>query len=181
MKIMLFGVACVGTSTVGKLLAAQLGYKFFDFGQEVEAYFNSHITFLQEKWWTGHEYRKNTRVVLQKILAENADDFVIAMSPSGLMDFYWRIIQKDESLVTIVLRDRAENILKRLTFYDDYSEPMESPVNEDNEHHYLESIRADMEYFGRSFARAKYQHRIDGKGVAEVADALLALVTDREG
>ena len=37
-----------GMSTVGKLLAAQLGYKFFDFSQEVEAYFNSHITFCRE-------------------------------------------------------------------------------------------------------------------------------------
>ena len=177
MKIMLFGVACVGTSTVGELLADQLGYKFFDFSHEVEAHFNSHITFLREKWWTGHDYRKNTRVVLQKILAENADDFVIAMPPSGLKDFYWRIIQKDESLVTIVLRDRAVNILKRITFYDDYSQLMESPVNEENEHLYLEGIRADMEYFGRTFTRAKHQYRINGKSAIEVADALLDLVT----
>ena len=90
---------------------------------------------------------------MQKILGENADDFVIAMPPSGLKDFYWRIIQKDESLVTIVLRDQAVNILKRLTFYDDYSRLMESPVNEKNEHRYLEEIRADMEYFGRTFTR----------------------------
>ena len=88
MKIILVGVPCVGKSTVGRFLAQRVGYKFFDFDLEVEAYFNSHITFLKQRWWSEHTYRSNVRVVLEKILRENADDFVIAMSASGLMDFY---------------------------------------------------------------------------------------------
>ncbi len=86
-----------------------------------------------------------------RFLGENADDFVIAMPPSGLKDSYWRIIQKDASLVTIVLRDRAVNILKRLTFYDDYSQLMESPVNEENEHRFLprEKAGAMLVRFGK--------------------------------
>ena len=89
--------------------------------------------------------------MLQKILGENADDFVIAMPPSGLKDSYWRIIQKDASLVTIVLRDRAVNILNWITIYDDYSQIMESPVNEENEHRYLprEKGEAILVRFGK--------------------------------
>lgn len=36
MRIILVGVPCVGKSTIGKLLAEKLGYKFFDFDFEVE-------------------------------------------------------------------------------------------------------------------------------------------------
>ena len=36
MRIILVGVSCVGKSTIGKLLAEKLGYKFFDFDFEVE-------------------------------------------------------------------------------------------------------------------------------------------------
>lgn len=176
MKIILVGVPCVGKSTVGRFLAQRVGYKFFDFDLEVEAYFNSHITFLKQRWWSEHTYRSNVRVVLEKILRENADDFVIAMSASGLMDFYWRIIKTDEELVTIALRDKAENILKRLTFYDDYSRPMESAVNEENEHRYLSEIRQDIRYFGRTFSRAKIRYDIDGETAEEVAEALYELV-----
>ena len=39
MKIILVGVSCVGKSTVGRILADQVGYKFFDFDFEVEKYF----------------------------------------------------------------------------------------------------------------------------------------------
>ncbi len=40
MRIILVGVACVGKSTIGKLLAEIMGYKFFDFDIEVEERMN---------------------------------------------------------------------------------------------------------------------------------------------
>ena len=45
MKILLFGVSCVGKSTVGEILAKKLGYKYFDLDDEVydnEEYKQSH-------------------------------------------------------------------------------------------------------------------------------------------
>ena len=58
MKIILVGVSCVGKSTVGRILADQVGYKFFDFDFEVEKYFNSYITFLKRKWFSEYSYRR---------------------------------------------------------------------------------------------------------------------------
>ncbi|SNS88330.1 hypothetical protein SAMN05446037_102559 [Anaerovirgula multivorans] len=100
----------------------------------------------------------------------------IMPSPRGLMDNYWRIIKKDDSLITIALRDKAKNILKRITFYDDYSKPMESHVTKENEKYYLKDISLDIEYFGRSYKKAKIQKNIDGKSAFQVADELRDLL-----
>lgn len=178
MKIIIVGVSCVGKSTVGKILADQIGYKFFDFDFEVEKYFNSHITFLKREYPFERTYREKVSVVLSKILKENNDKFILAMPPSGLMDNYWRIIKKDDSLITIALRDKAKNILERITFYDDYSKPMESPVTKENEKYYLKGISLDIEYFGRSYKKAKIQKNIDGKNAFQVADELILLLAD---
>lgn len=172
MKIIIVGVSCVGKSTVSKLLADKVGYKFFDFDFEVEKYFDSHITFLKREYPFERTYREKVSIVLSKILKENNNNFILAMPPSGLMDNYWRIIKKDDRIITIALRDKAKNILERITFYDDYSKPMESPVTKENEKYYLKDIRLDMEYFGRSYKKAKIHKDIDGKSAFQVADEL---------
>jgi len=176
MKIIIVGISCVGKSTVGKILADKVGYKFFDFDFEVEKYFNSHITFLKREYPFERTFREKASVVLSKILKENNDNFVLAMTPSGLMDNYWKIIKKDDNLITIALKDKAKNILKRITFYDDYSKPMESPVTKENEKHYLKDISLDNEYYGRTYKKAKIQKNIDGKSALQVADELKDLL-----
>lgn len=176
MKIIIVGVSCVGKSTVGKILADKIGYKFYDFDFEVEKYFNSHITFLKREYPFERTYREKVSVVLSKILQENNDNFILAMPPSGLMGNYWRIIKKDDSLITIALRDKAKNILKRISFYDDYSKPMESPVTKENEKYYLKDLSLDIEYFGRSYKKAEFQKNIDRKSAFQVADELVELL-----
>ncbi|MEI3611557.1 shikimate kinase [Pseudogracilibacillus sp. SO30301A] len=176
MKIVLTGVSCVGKSTIGKMLADKVGYTFFDFDYEIENYFNHPISFLKREFLTEYNYRKEVRVVLSKILEENEDNFIIAMPPSGLMDFYWRIIKQDDSLVTVVLKDRAKNILQRIRFYDDHSNPIEVELSEESKRYYLREISLDIEYFGRTYSRATYQYRIDGKSASEAVDDLEALL-----
>lgn len=68
MKIIIVGVSCVGKSTVGRILADQVGYKFFDFDFEVEKYFNSHITLLKREYPFERTYREKVSIVLSKIL-----------------------------------------------------------------------------------------------------------------
>lgn len=176
MKIILTGVSCVGKSTIGKMFADKVGYSFFDFDYEVENYFKRPISFLKRDFLTEHSYRNKTRVVLSKILEENEDNFIIAMPPSGLMDYYWKIIKQDDSLVTVVLKDRAKNILQRIRFYDDNSNPIEVELSKESESYYLKEISLDIEHFGRTYNRANYQYRIDGKSASEVVDDLVALL-----
>ena len=176
MKIILVGVSCVGKSTIGKLLADKVGYKFFDFDFEIEKYFNNPISILKKNFITEHSFRQKVSIVLLKILKENDDNFIIAMPPSGLMNYYWNIIKKDERLVTIALRDRATNILKRIEFFDDYSKPIEMELTQENEKYYLKEISLDIEYFGRTYKKAKIQKYIDGKSALQVTDDLKKLL-----
>ncbi|MEI3611489.1 shikimate kinase [Pseudogracilibacillus sp. SO30301A] len=178
MKIVLTGVSCVGKSTIGKMLANKVGYTFFDFDYEIENYFNRpiSISFLKREFLTEYSYRKEVRVVLSKILEENEDNFIVAMPPSGLMDFYWRIIKQDDSLLTVVLKDRAKNILQRTRFYDDNSNPIEVELSKERERYYLKEISLDIEYFGRTYNRSNYQYRIAGKSASEAVDDLEALL-----
>lgn len=180
MKIIIVGVSCIGKSTVGKILADHLGYRFFDFDFEVERHFNSHITFLKQKYPRESTYRAKASVVLSKILSEQPDDFVMAMPPSGLMDHYWKIIKQDDSLVTVALWDEPENILKRITFYDDYSKPMVYEMTKERKKYYLKEIRLDIEYFGRSYKKAKIQVAIEGRSAQQVADELWELLLTRD-
>lgn len=180
MKIIITGISCVGKSTAGRILAEEIGYKFFDFDYEIEKYFNSYITALKRKYPIERTYREKASVVLSKILKENDDHFIIAMPPSGLMDYYWRIIKKDDRIITIALQDKAENILKRIAFYDEYSKPMESPVTKENEKHYLREIRLDNEYFGKSYKKAKIQYNIDGRDAFQTAYELRDMLFAKE-
>ena len=98
------------------------------------------------------------------------------MPPSGLMDYYWRIIRDYNNIVTIALKDKARNILKRIKFYDDYSKPIEMNISKEDEKYYLKEISLDNEYFGRTYRRAKIQYYINGKNALQVADDLKELL-----
>lgn len=172
MKLIITGVSCVGKSTVGKMLAEKLDHFFFDFDFEVEAYFNSHITFIKNECSSEKEYRKKAAEVLGHILNQNKKDFIIAMPPSGLKDYYWKLIKDDPDITTVVLRDRAANIVKRLTFYNDYSELDESPVTVHNKHLYEKEVSEDMKYFGFSFRKADIKFDINGRDPKGVVDEL---------
>ena len=43
MKVLLFGVSCVGKSTLGKLIADKLNISYFDLDDEIKAKYNTTI------------------------------------------------------------------------------------------------------------------------------------------
>ena len=85
MRVSLVGVSCVGTTTIGRILADRRGCPFFDLDEEVERHFGLSIERLQARFLTGYSYRKECAVVLEHIATANPD-CVIALPPSGLRD-----------------------------------------------------------------------------------------------
>jgi len=178
MKIFLVGVGCVGKSTIGKQFAKDTGYKFIDFDTEVENFFGRSIPELKKKFKTEYLYRKNISKVLSKIMKENEFELIIvALPPSGLCDWFWEIIKKSD-WVTIFLDDTAENILKRIVFYDYNSNIMKRTLTEKEKPLYLHEIEEDIKYFKQFYKKANYRIDIDGLDVVGSVEKLKNLVRD---
>jgi len=101
---------------------------------------------------------------------------VIAMPPGGLYQSYSAIINKHSDILTIALKDKAENILERLIFFDDESKPIYNVLSERNKPLYLRDIKKDIQYFSRTYRKAKMHFNLDGMTANEAAHALLKAI-----
>lgn len=176
MIILLIGVACVGKSSVGKKLAEDIGFTFFDLDLEIEKYYGDSISRLKAKALTPYSWRLEGKVVLDRILNRNKHgNIVVALPPSGLRDAYYRVIKKFLTAV-IVLHDAPENILKRVVFFDDDSRPIDVILDDHDKKYVLSEIKKDMTYYKRSYARARYHVDITGLDVAQTAAKISELL-----
>ncbi|MHA1974415.1 MAG: shikimate kinase [Candidatus Hodarchaeales archaeon] len=170
MRIFLTGVGCVGKTTIGAKVAELLyGYCFFDLDQEIEKFFGISIERLRNKFLTIHSYQIEAAKALVHVLNRpESKNSVIALSPSGLMGGFWRVVKKTKG-INIVLTDKPENILKRIKFYDIDSNPIEKQLTEKEKRLYLKEIKKDITYFRKSYDRADFQVNICGLDVAGAA------------
>ena len=104
-------------------------------------------------------FRQKAAVVLEKIIESNQDNYIVALPPSGFMEVYWKKFQMLNP-VTIMLTDRAKNIVQRLEFFDQYSKQLaKMDLTESEKIHYLREISLDLKYFGRFYSKANYRKR----------------------
>jgi shikimate kinase len=175
MIIYLVGISCVGKSTIGNLLAKKLNYTFFDLDLEVEKYYQKAIEIIQDECITMNEYRQKASMVLDKFLSKNGN-FVISGTPSGLKYSYFQVYKrhkKIKDLYSIVIVDKAENILNRLTFYDKDSKPMEVILDKTKKKRYLIEIKRDYNFFRLSYKRADLQLNIENVPLEEIPDLII--------
>lgn len=170
MRIVLVGVGCVGKTTIGRALAARLGWPFFDLDEEIEKHFGTSIERLQARFLTEYSYRKETSVVLKRILADS-HDCVVASVPSGLRDAHLRVVRQIDC-VAVVIEDTPENILERITFYDVDSRPITKQLTEKEQVLYRREIQKDITFFRKSYRRADLHAVIAGLD-AEASTSLI--------
>jgi shikimate kinase len=169
MRLFLTGVSCVGKTTVGAKLAALLGCPFFDLDQEIERFFAMPIEPLQEQFLTMYAFRQAAAKALTSLLhRDESRDAVIALSPSGLMAPYWRVVKRAGGRI-VVLRDDAKQILNRITFYDRNSIRIEKQLTEKEKALYLKEIQKDITYFNRTYKRADLSVDLSGLGPEQAA------------
>ena len=143
-KILITGVSCVGKSSIGRRLAEILNCAFCDLDVELERHFRMPISRLKALSLTGYSFRQKASRVLGRILQENRGGYlIVALPPSGLCDWYRKVIKKHGAIV-IALSDTAENILRRIVFYDDDSNRIEKVLDERGKALYLREIRKDI-------------------------------------
>ena len=179
MKVCLAGVSCVGKTAIGARLAERLACPFYDLDREIETHFGKPLAQLKRQARTAQLFRKRFASTVLAKLVEADGDFVMALPPSGLMDGLHAIL-KGGNCVVIVLEDSAENILSRITFYDDDSCPITKALTDHERACYLREIKADMKYFGRSFRKADMTVSIEGLDVEGSAAKLEHLLRDRQ-
>lgn len=154
MRILLTGIACVGKTTIGRSLASRLGYRFFDLDEEVEKFYKLSIERLQKRLRSMEEFRRKCAAVLAVLGTQRCtDDFVIALPPRGLMVPYLRVVRQLDAL-TIALKDKSENVLERVVFYDIDSKPIDTRLSAVEKRLCLRDIKADAAYFARSYKKA---------------------------
>jgi shikimate kinase len=160
LRVSLVGVSCVGTTTIGRILAERRGWPFFDLDDEIERHSGYPSSGFRPRFLTSYDYRKECAVVLERIATANPD-CVIALPPSGLRDAFLRVVRRVPG-VTAAVHDTPENILERITFYDIDSRRIEKRLTEEERILYLKEIKADISYFKRSYERADLQVTITG-------------------
>ena len=179
MKVFLVGISDVGKTTIGKELANKLGYKFFDLDKEIESYFNKSIEQIQSQFITDYSYRDHVSVVLKRIIEEKQNNnYIVALPPSGLRDCFLRVLKKEEKRIVIALHDKPENILKRITFYDDNSKKIEKKLTEREIKLYLREFKLDNTFFNRTYKRTDYHVDIDGISIEESVEKINSLLTN---
>ena len=163
MRIFLAGVSCVGKTTIGGQLAGLLDCRFCDLDIETERFFETSIERLRNRHLTSHDFRLAASQALKHVLSrEDSCNCVIALPPSGLLGGYWKVVNETRDATIVVLRDTPENILKRITFYDIDSRPLQKHLTDRERGLYLQEIERDIAYFNRSFRRAHVSVDITG-------------------
>lgn len=179
MKVFLAGMACVGKTATGAQLANLLQCKFIDLDAEIEAFFETPVERLQARFATAPAYRKEAARALSHVIArESGQPCVIALTPNGLKDHYWKVVKSAGGTV-LVLRDHPENILNRLTFFDEDSRPLQRALGEGERVYYLRAIKRDIRHYQSGYARADQIVDISGMGIKEAAFKLREVLLAR--
>lgn len=170
MKVFITGVSCVGKTTIGALVASRLGWRFFDVDQEIEQFFGTSLERLQNKFLTLYSFRKEAARALINVLARpDSRNCVVALPPSGLMAGYLQVVKKAGGTI-VVLTDRPENILVRITFYDIDSRPIEKRLTESDKAYYLREIKKDITYYRKSYDRSHLTVDVAGLSSEQAAE-----------
>ena len=175
MILYLIGISCVGKTTIGKLLADKIGFKFYDLDIEIQNYYNKPIERIQDECFSMNGYREKASIVLDSLFS-NETDSVIAGTPSGLKFAYLQVYKKHKvtkDLYSIYIKDSCENVLDRLTFYDKDSNPITENLDESKKGRYLKEMKADYNYFKDSYNRADFEVDINNISLNDIPSVII--------
>ena len=113
MKILLFGVSNVGKTTIGTMLAKQLGYSYYDLDEEIKKEFQ--ITLEEFVHTENLRWRDQKRGRIIKKILTHEENMVFVISPISYTDNFGKRIIEDD-ILPIELVDTPANIFGRLVF-----------------------------------------------------------------
>lgn len=146
MKVLLFGVTCVGKTTVGEALSKRLGWAFYDLDAEVKI---RRKTTIEDFVRTGTLFERDSirGEIINDILIKD-EDLVLAVSPITYPDSFYASLKGDD-IILIELTDSAYHIFQRIIFSDE-----EDRIYTDEKYkmahktQYMKEIQKDLKYYG---------------------------------
>ena len=172
MIIALFGVTCVGKTTIGKIVADELGYSFFDLDAQMKLFYNDTIINIQ-RGCIGDALDTKKARVLKSILDRCGDRAVIAVSPIYYTTKY-KLMFKNSKVLSIVLQDSPENIVDRMIYTDDADNVIENPERD------RKTEISDIKYFicryKKAYERIEHKYDIAGKAAITAAREIIETI-----
>ncbi len=141
MKVLLWGVPCVGKVEVGKLLAEKLNLKFIDMTGIVKEKFGT-VDKFQEKFPDDYdEIKEKEKIALDVI--NNNDNFVMVITLIYIKEIVDNITNTDT--ISIELVDSVKSIYDRILFYDENDEvmPDSKKYRDDHKAYYMNQVKND--------------------------------------
>ena len=159
MKILLFGISNVGKTTIGTILAKELGYSFYDLDEEVKKEFQMTLEEFVHTENLRWRDQKRGRII-KKILAKEKK-MVFVISPISYTDNFGKRITEDD-ILSIELVDTPANIFERLVFSD-----INDTIYKDDEYknqrldYYMSNIKADLEWYGNVYSKIGIKNKFE--------------------
>ena len=141
MKVLLWGVPCVGKVEVGKLLAEKLNLKFIDMTAIVKEKYGT-VGKFQEKFPNAYdEFKEKEKIALNVI--NNNDNFVMVITLIYIKEIVDNITNTDT--ISVELVDSVKSIYDRILFYDENDEVMSDSKQYRDEHkaYYMNQVKND--------------------------------------
>lgn len=167
-NIVLIGFMGVGKTTVGKLLAQRLGYRFVDVDQVIENETGLSVSQIFSIYGEGY-FRQLERQTIRRIL--DSSGMVIATGGGAVMDpANFSFLMENGWVIALdaseeVLWERLKSCKNRPMLYSD--DPRQR-------------MRALLEMRRPVYYKAHLVVRVDGKSPDEVADEIIALIEVNE-
>lgn len=167
------GLMAAGKSSVGRILAERLGWRFVDVDDEIEARTGKTVAELAE---LGGEaaYRPHERAVVVETLS-SAERSVLAAPGGVAVDAAARGAIRADGVRAVYLRADPDTLAERVVEDDDH----DRPLVEDEPLRVLKEMFAERDSIYRSLAQHVVQ--VDGRTHCEVAELVLAALADEAG
>ncbi|MDR1111333.1 MAG: hypothetical protein LBP92_11735 [Deltaproteobacteria bacterium] len=174
----LFGVTCVGKTTIGQIVSEILCYDFYDLDIELKLYFNDTIENIQDSCFNRFEYDNKKVKALKNVVKKCNKNTIIAMSPIYYASKY-KSLFKINNILSIELQDTPENIAKRIIYTDENDnliENIESDLQRD-----IDDIKYYITHYKKAFSNIEHKYQINGKSALEAAREVVDIINRCSG
>lgn len=175
MKILLWGIPCVGHEKIGTLLAEKLNYEFIDKNDIIKKNYGT-IDKYNEKYPTDYDRFKVKENIAKEIINKK-DNFVMAMSFIYIKEIVKSIIDTDT--ISVEITDNLKSIYDRILFYDENDEvmPDSKAYRDAHKEHFVAEIKSDMTTTYREFKDIP-KFKLKGRKLESVIDELAEFIVN---